>query len=287
MNNSSQVAVRRVEPLAHDWRSVRWAGGCFDTARRSLTEVVEGTIRLPQYLVLATLQGGAQTLSVRADCGHRYQGPERAGAISLVIPNCERRLQMTGVRARWASLAIDADAFAGSMGQACASNITDRFLFVLLAEMQQMLAEDGGLDAAYCEAMSLAAVRHLQLRHFTRARAAQTRASALPRWQLRRVEEYVESNLERAIRIADLASLCGYSAGHFHRAFRQARGMTPLEFVNQRRVQRAVGILQAEPCLTVAQLAERVGYTSPSYFARLFRRLTGVGPARYDSQAEA
>ncbi len=148
MNNSSQIAVRRVEPLADDWRSVRWKGGGFDTARRSFTEVVEGTIRLPQYLILATLQGGARTLTVRADCGHRYQGPEPAGAISLVIPNCERRLQLTGVRARWASLAIDADAFAGSIGETCASNIIDPFLFALLSEMQQLQAEDGGLDAS-------------------------------------------------------------------------------------------------------------------------------------------
>jgi AraC family transcriptional regulator len=287
MNNFSQIAVRRVEPLANDWRCVRWDGGCFDTARRSLTEIVEGTIRLPQYLILATLQGGARTLSVRAECGHRYQGPERAGAISLVIPNCERLLQLTGVQARWASLAIDADVFDSGMGERCASNITDPFLFALLSEMQQLQAEDDGLDASYCEAMSLAAARHLQHRHFAKARRVQSRASGLPRWQLRRVEDYVESNLDRAIRIADLASLCGYSAGHFHRAFRHSCGMTPLDFVNQRRVQRAVGILQAEPGLTVVQLAERVGYTSPSYFARLFRRLVGVGPARYDSQAEA
>jgi AraC family transcriptional regulator len=198
-----------------------------------------------------------------------------------VIPNCERRLQLMGVSARWASLAIDADVFAGSVGQACASNITDPFLFTLLSEMQQLQAEDGGLDPSYCEAMSLAAVHHLQRRHFARRGAAQSRVSALPRWQVRRVEEYVESHLECAIRIADLASLCGYSAGHFHRAFRQTCGMTPLEFVNQRRVQRAREILQAESGLTVAELAERVGYTSPDYFARLFRRLVGVGPARY------
>jgi AraC family transcriptional regulator len=281
MNNSSQPSVRRVEPLAHDWRSVRWDGGCFDTARRPFTEVVEGTIRLPQYLVLATLQGGARTLAVRAECGHRYQGPERAGAVSIVLPNCERRLQLTGVHARWASLAIDAEAFGGAVGATCASNITDPFLLALLSEMQQLQAEDGGLDSSYCEAMSLAAVRHLQHRHFANGGAAQPRISTLPRWQLRRVEEYVEGNLERAIRIADLARLCGYSAGHFHRAFRQTCGMTPLEFVNQRRVQRAVGILQAQPGLTVTELAERVGYTSPNYFARLFRRFVGVGPARY------
>lgn len=278
--NNLQASVRRVEPLALDWRSVRWDGGAFDTARRPLTEVVEGTIRLPQYLILATLQGGARTLSVRAECGHRYRGPERAGAISIVIPNCERQLQLTGVSAHWASLAIDAQAFNGSVAGTCSSNIADALLFALLSEMERLHAQDGTLDPSYCEAMAFAAVQHLQHRHFGGGAAAR-RDFGLPRWQLRRVEEYVESNLDRVIRIAALASLCGCSAAHFHRAFRRTCGMTPLEFVNHRRVRRAVALLQAEPALTVAEVAERVGYTSPNYFARLFRRLVGIGPGRY------
>ncbi len=281
MDNSSQTGVRRVEPLAVDWRCVRWDGGAFDTARRPLTEIVEGTIRLPQYLILATLQGGARTLAVHAECGHRYRGPERAGAISIVIPNCERRLQLTGVRAHWASLAIDADAFAGAVAQTCSSNISDAFLFALLSEMERMHAQDGTLDASYCEAMSFAAAQHLQHRHFASSAVSPQRDFGLPRWQLRRVEEYVESNLGHSIRIADLATLCGCSVAHFHRGFRRACGMTPLEFVNHRRVRRAVAILQAEPALTVAELAERVGYASPAYFARLFRKLVGIGPSRY------
>ena len=278
--NNSRISVRRVEPLAHDWRSVRWAGGGFDTARRSLTEVVEGTIRLPQFLILATLQGGARSLAVHADCGHRYRGPERTGAISLVIPDCERRLQMTGVRAHWASLALDADAFDSLVATACSTNISDAFLFALLSEMERLHTRDGTLDASYCEAMSLAAIRHLEHRYFSCA-VSPRRDFGLPRWQLRRVEEYVESNLDGVIRIADLASLCGYSAAHFHRAFRRSCGTTPLEFINDRRVRRAVAILESEPALTVAEVAERVGYASPNYFARLFRRLMGIGPGRY------
>jgi AraC-like DNA-binding protein len=60
--------------------------------------------------------------------------------------------------------------------------------------------------------------------------------------------------------------------------------MTPLEFVNHRRVRRALQILELQPTLTVTELAERVGYTSPNYFARLFRRLVGVGLAQYRAQ---
>src|SRR5688572_4824819 len=128
MSHPSQTSVRRVEPLALDWRSVRWDGGGFDTAHRPFTDRVEGPIRVPQYLVLATLQGGARTLRVRADCGHSYQGPEHAGAVSIVIPNCERRLQLTGVRAKWASLAIDQDAFPPhSVGRTCSTNLSAPF----------------------------------------------------------------------------------------------------------------------------------------------------------------
>jgi AraC family transcriptional regulator len=227
--SNSQTSVRRVEPLALDWRSVRWNGGGFDTARRPFTEQVEGPIRTPQYLVLATLQGGARALSVRADCGHRYEGPEHAGAISIVIPDCERRLRMTGVHARWASLAIDQDTFASGMdlegprrhsaGSTCSTNLDDPLLFALLSEMERLHAQDGVLDASYCEAMSLAVVQHLQHRHFADGFAESRRSFGLPRWQLRRIEEYVEANLDHVIRIADLAALCGYSAAHFQRAF--------------------------------------------------------------------
>lgn len=62
---------RRVEPLSTEWRSFQWAGGAFDTARRSYTERVEGIICTPQHLILVTLKGGAEYQEVEASCGHR------------------------------------------------------------------------------------------------------------------------------------------------------------------------------------------------------------------------
>ncbi|HEX7125855.1 MAG TPA: AraC family transcriptional regulator [Thermodesulfobacteriota bacterium] len=45
-------------------------------------------------------------------------------------------------------------------------------------------------------------------------------------------------------------------------------------------VRRAIAILATER-VTVAELALRVGFSSPSHFARTFRRVTGVTPSRY------
>jgi AraC family transcriptional regulator len=293
MQVPSQLAVRRVEPLAADWREFAWQGGRFDTAHRSFTPLVEGTIRLPQYLVLATLQGGARSLQVRAACGHRFEGPERTGAISVVPPNCERRLRLAGVRAKWASLAIDQAVFeqlsAGDERWAphasCFSNAADPFLFGLLAEMERLQAEDGCLDLSYCDAMTSAAARYLQHRHFALRSGRRQRTFGLPRWQMRRIEEYVEAHLERPIRIAELARLAGCSEGYFHRAFRLACGATPVQFVNHRRIQRAVEILRSTPAIAATRLAERVGFTSPNHFTRLFRRIAGVPLASFRAEA--
>ncbi len=285
MNGPILTSVRRVEPLASGWRPSVWPGARFDSAGRAFTQMVEGTIRLPQYLVLATLQGGADELRVRAACGHRFEGPERTGAVSLVPPNCERRLRLIGVRAKWASIAIDADVFAEDARLAhCFSNVEDPFLFGALSEMERLQREDGSIDVSYGAAMSAALARYVHRRYGDPARAHE-RIAPLSPWQLRKVEQYVEAHLAAPIRVAELARLTGYSEGHFHRAFRRARGVTPLDFVNHRRVQRAERLLRREPELRILELAERVGYTNPGYFARVFRRLKGITPAQWSRSA--
>jgi len=89
--------VRRVEPLASNWRSACWSAGSFDTGRRSATDVVEGLIRTPHHMLLVNIRGGAEHLTVATDCGHRYEGPDRPGAVSFVPGNCERRLRLLDV----------------------------------------------------------------------------------------------------------------------------------------------------------------------------------------------
>ena len=56
---------------------------------------------------------------------------------------------------------------------------------------------------------------------------------------LRRVQLFVEANLERSIRLTDLAARAGLSAFHFARAFRFSAGCPPRAYGEQRRIARA------------------------------------------------
>lgn len=253
-----------------------WSSGQFDTAHRPPTPLVEGVLRCPHTLVLATLSGGARRLDVRSDCGHRFEGPDRTGAVSVVPGGAERWLRLTDVRARWASLTVGDAAFEGLGGQppGAVTNADEPLLRGVLTAFADRLAEDGALDPLWCETMTRAAAVHLVRRFGV---AAPARPARLAPWQLRRVREHVCANLAGPIAVADLAAAAGVSAGHFHRAFRATTGRTPLAYVTDERVTRALEMLAKEP-LTVTTLASRVGFLSPGHFARVFRARTGRNP---------
>jgi AraC family transcriptional regulator len=281
---------RRIEPRALDWRSFAWSNGIFDTARRSYTEAVEGVICTPHHLIMVTLSGGARHQEVAASCGHRYVGADRAGAVSLVPAHCERRLKLRGVESEWASISLDPAllsdgdlgiaAKARSLESATFTNSDDPFLSGLTEEFVRLHRADGGLDATYCDAMSWSLAHYLLRRYGEPDLAQGPRSWKLPPWRLRRIAEYVEAHLNREIRIADLASLVGVSPGYLHRSFRATTGQTPLTFINERRVHRAMRILQTEHA-PIAEIAPRVGFVSPSHFTRTFRAIAGLSPSQY------
>lgn len=274
--------VRRIEPEAQGWRTTAWHTGSFDSGRRRTTELVEGTIRLPQHLVLVTVRGGAERLEVAADGGHRYAGPDRAGAVSLVPSHCERRLRLVRVAAEWASIAIEPaviDDIASGDGAhrrvelAAFTNLDDAFLAGAVTGLGRLFTADGALDPLHGESATLALAHYLARRYGAPLR----RPMKLAPWQLRRIAELVDARLGDEIRIADLAAATGLSVGYFHRAFRATTGKTPLAYVQEARIRRATALLAGGP-IAVSVLALRVGFTSPSHFARIFRRVTGRSP---------
>jgi AraC family transcriptional regulator len=285
---------RCVEPRAQDWRSFAWGTGSFDSGRRTFTKTVEGIICTPEHLVMVTLQGGSERLEVRADGGHNYAGSDRAGAVSFVPAYCERRMSMTGVRSGWASISLrpkqsndGADDGSGCedplLLAAPFTNIADPFISSLVGEIARLHSTDGALDAGYCEVMSLALRHYLVHRHAKcGTKAASSRSPELPRWRIRRISDYVDAHLGEPILIGELASLVGLSTGHLHRAFRATMGITPLDYVSEKRVRSAAAMLANER-VPITDLALRVGFLSPSHFARTFRRVIGVNPSRYSS----
>jgi AraC family transcriptional regulator len=102
----------------------------------------------------------------------------------------------------------------------------------------------------------------------------------LPVVRLRKVEDYVRAHLTEDISIEKLAELAELSSFHFCRVFKQATGMTPLQFVTRERMLKAQWLIR-ETARSLIEIALEVGYTSPSHFAQVFRRTVGMAPNEF------
>jgi AraC family transcriptional regulator len=80
--------------------------------------------------------------------------------------------------------------------------------------------------------------------------------------------------------LRELAATARISPNHLIRSFRQMRGTTPHQLVMTRRCQRAMDLLR-QPDLTVADVSDAAGYSSPAYFIASFRQQLGVTPGAY------
>jgi len=94
-----------------------------------------------------------------------------------------------------------------------------------------------------------------------------------------RAIRYIREHYNEPVLIADLAELSGMSASSFHRHFRAATSMTPIQFQKQIRLQEARALLMTQPA-NVAEVGYLVGYESPSQFSREYRKTFGIPPGR-------
>jgi AraC-like DNA-binding protein len=85
---------------------------------------------------------------------------------------------------------------------------------------------------------------------------------------------------EKAWTLAQLASHAAMSRTAFAQRFRALVGQTPVSYLATWRMQKAAYLLEMRT-LSIAQVAERVGYASELAFAKAFRRLIGTPPGAY------
>lgn len=96
----------------------------------------------------------------------------------------------------------------------------------------------------------------------------------------RRLADFIESSLDQAISLGQLAELANLSEFHLARMFRISFGMPPHTWIAARRVDKARQLLSTAN-LSLQQVANACGYADTSHFSHRFRSAQGVTPARY------
>jgi AraC family transcriptional regulator len=102
----------------------------------------------------------------------------------------------------------------------------------------------------------------------------------LAKWQARRTLAYIEANLASKMGIGDLANVVALSKSHFSRAFKLSLGLSPMEYVVVRRVERAKAMISSTR-ERLAEVAVACGFADQAHLNRRFRALIGISPGRW------
>lgn len=97
------------------------------------------------------------------------------------------------------------------------------------------------------------------------------------------VIKYINEHLDRPVTLTELADLAELNESYFSSLFSKHMGLSPIRYVNTRKIEKAQTLLAATT-KTLEEIARTVGYDDVFYFSRIFKKITGLPPARYRKQ---
>jgi AraC-like DNA-binding protein len=105
------------------------------------------------------------------------------------------------------------------------------------------------------------------------------RAESLVPAKMRLLLDFVESNLDRDLRLGELARIAGLSRAHFARSFHKMIGMSPHLYVQHRRLNRAADLLRGRNH-SIKNIADLSGFADASHLTRCFKHNFGAVPSQ-------
>jgi AraC family transcriptional regulator len=199
------------------------------------------------------------------------------GAFSLLVPGVPLHLESAEPVE---TLAV---AFAPRAGVRLPAESTpppgtvDPGVHALAHEMRRVLLTEGEEARDYLQSLADTLVTRAALAAGgTRAR----RRPGLAPFNLRRVQEHIDSRLPDRMTVDELAAVAGFSRGYFSRAFHAATGESPHQFILARRLAEARQRLE-DGADDLATLAVQTGFSSHAHLTTAFGQAFGLTPQAY------
>src|ERR1700693_168525 len=131
-----------------------------------------------------------------------------------------------------------------------------------------------GAIGVFCDTMSIESVP-----------SQKTQANSEYAQRINRVIDYLRGNLDRQVKLEELAKVACFSEFHFHRIFGAISGETLNNFTNRLRLEKAARLLRYSD-QNLTDIALECGFSSSATFSRAFRSGYDTSPSQFRKSGE-
>ena len=93
-------------------------------------------------------------------------------------------------------------------------------------------------------------------------------------------KQFMDENFDQGITVSEAAAYVFLSQGYFTRAFRDETGISPMNYLMKKRIEKACALLQNNE-IKVSAISLQSGFSSPQRFNVAFRKQMGMTPMEY------
>ncbi|MDF2925572.1 MAG: AraC family transcriptional regulator [Paenibacillaceae bacterium] len=92
--------------------------------------------------------------------------------------------------------------------------------------------------------------------------------------------EYIDAHYTSNFKVEALAERCYLSESRFFYIFKKETGLSPIEYKNHIRINRAIQLLEID-ARKIEDIAAELGFSNTAHFRRIFKNVTGKNPKEY------
>ena len=149
----------------------------------------------------------------------------------------------------------------------------------LNAMVQEATAQQMSYELVCHNLLEILLIKILRHQHFDLEVGKQSKATK----DISFIKHYLETYYHESIQLEDLASMTHLSRFYISHSFKKEIGMSPMEYLIAIRIKESKILLRTTN-YSISQVADIVGFTTPTYFSKQFRKSTGISPTDYREQ---
>jgi AraC-like DNA-binding protein len=111
------------------------------------------------------------------------------------------------------------------------------------------------------------------------------RVPTIQEFRLKQMLEWIDGNLRNVMTVKDIADTANICTRECQRIFSRYLHYSPVEYIQRRRLFKAAEQLSTTDA-PITEIAFDCGFSSPSYFTKLFRTLVGATPTDYRAEIQ-